>query len=171
MSEHSAQCEQILRRLMQGPATTADLVIGLRIMSVTKRIHELRKHHEILASEQRVGRKRIVTYYLMSGGSGTALTDGLERSRTLTDEKLRCSTCTECGNVFERKPKARPLKPDELPFCKDSCRSAHWRRRRGIEAQQSLDFSRERLRSEREPDFPNISTVKSTRPTLREGAA
>jgi len=36
--------------------------------------------------------------------------------------------CAECRVRFERKPKARPLKPGELAFCCGAHRTAHWKR-------------------------------------------
>ena len=67
MSDKRAnQCQRVLERLERGPATTADLVIGLRIMSLTKRVSELRRQgHNIVTSEQWTNGTRIVTYSLM----------------------------------------------------------------------------------------------------------
>jgi biotin operon repressor len=61
----SYQNLQVLNALRSGPKTTAQLVIGLRIMSVTKRISELRRAgYEITSTERWMGRSRIVTYRL-----------------------------------------------------------------------------------------------------------
>jgi hypothetical protein len=61
----SFQNLQVLTALRSGPKTTAQLVMGLRIMCVTKRISELRKAgYQITSSERRENGKRIVTYSL-----------------------------------------------------------------------------------------------------------
>lgn len=61
----SYQNLQVLAALRSGPKTTADLVMGLRIMCVTKRIHELRKlGYVITSTERQERRRRIVTYRL-----------------------------------------------------------------------------------------------------------
>lgn len=71
-----------------------------------------------------------------------------ERSRGLRALFLigrrRKFTCAECGTRFERKPKARPLKPGELPFCKSSCRTKHWKRQNRIQKQKQLRQPRQR---------------------------
>jgi Helix-turn-helix domain len=60
-----SQSDRILAALRDGPKTTAELVIGLRIMSVTKRISELRRDGaDIRTTEQWNKGVRIVTYRL-----------------------------------------------------------------------------------------------------------
>ncbi len=66
MTKRANQCQRVLERLERGPATTADLVMGLRIMCITKRISELRKEgHRIVTSERWADGTRIVTYTLL----------------------------------------------------------------------------------------------------------
>ena len=145
----SRQCRMLLNRLRSGPATSWQLQ-QLGVCSHTSRISELRKaRHVIEKSEKWTGHRRIVTYYLVASHNGDLPTDTATRSYTHIDAKLRCA---ECNRVIERKAKARPLKSGELPFCKNSCRNTYHNRRKAIqrtEAQQSLDFQQERLRSER----------------------
>jgi len=47
----------------------------------------------------------------------------------LVISRRRKFTCAECRTRFERKPKARQLKPGERPFCCDAHRIAYWRRK------------------------------------------
>jgi len=62
----SYQCLRILGRLREGPATTLELITGLRICSVTKRISELRRAgYAISTTEQMKGRTRVVWYRLL----------------------------------------------------------------------------------------------------------
>lgn len=64
MTTHPNQCQRVLQRLQRGPATTFDLIM-LGICCPTKRISELRKDHEILSTEKRQGKNRVVTYRLL----------------------------------------------------------------------------------------------------------
>ena len=61
----SYQCLRILNALRDGPKTTLQLVEGLHIMSVTRRIFELRKAgFQITSTHKQRGRVKIVTYTL-----------------------------------------------------------------------------------------------------------
>lgn len=63
MTRHS-QCDRVLARLRQGPATSWQLQ-QLGVCSHTSRISELRKlGHVIEKTEQWRGKQRIVTYTL-----------------------------------------------------------------------------------------------------------
>lgn len=67
MSDRITQQDKILARLAQGPATSWELGPELGILSLTRRIFELRKRYQITSSEQWKGRTRIVTYRLEHG--------------------------------------------------------------------------------------------------------
>jgi hypothetical protein len=168
---HSAQCERVLQRLRQGPATTLQLINDAWVCCVTRRIFELRQaKHQIETSEKRNGTRRVVTYYLTASHNGDLPTEATTRSYTHIDAKLRCA---ECNGVIKRKAKARPLKPDESAFCKNSCRDAYHNRRKRIErieGQQPLFALDERLRSERET-IDTFSTGDAQPQIRREGAA
>jgi len=61
-----SQSARILERLQRGPATTWQIGPELNILSVTRRIFELRKQgYEIEMSEQWRGKTRICTYRLL----------------------------------------------------------------------------------------------------------
>jgi predicted transcriptional regulator len=61
----SYQNLQILNALREGPRTTEELVIRLKVMSVTKRISELRKlGYRITSTQRTLGRMKIFTYRL-----------------------------------------------------------------------------------------------------------
>jgi hypothetical protein len=64
MSDRQTQQQRILARLLRGPATSWELGPELGILSLTRRIFELRKHYNITATEAWKGRTRIVTYRL-----------------------------------------------------------------------------------------------------------
>ena len=117
MSRQS-QCEAVLNRLKQGPATTFQLGYGLNICCVTKRLSELRRAgHVITKSEQRLAGKRVVTYTLChSDGHPVPASCVPVRSRgRLT------LTCDECGDLFDTPHK-------RSRFCTTSCRTLNWKR-------------------------------------------
>ena len=63
---HISQARRILARLQQGPATSWELGPELRILSITRRIFELRQlGYLIVSTEKRVDGKRVVTYRLL----------------------------------------------------------------------------------------------------------
>jgi len=64
MSDRQIQQQRILARLLRGPATSWELGPELGILSLTRRIFELRKTHQITSTERREGGKRVVTYRL-----------------------------------------------------------------------------------------------------------
>ncbi len=136
-----------------------DLTVGLRILRPGARIWELRKKYEITTTKERVSGRLVTTYHLS--------TDGERKPCILRPQAFYAYTCLECGQQFE-------TKKEKAKFCCGKHRTAYWKRQKNIrviEAQQSLDFIRERLRSEREPDFPQISTGKSTSQQSPEEAA
>ena len=63
---HTSQARRILARLKEGPATSWELGPDLRILSITRRIFELRQlGYPIVSTEKRVDGRRIVTYRLL----------------------------------------------------------------------------------------------------------
>lgn len=169
MSSYSNQRSIVLRRLNQGPTTIRDF-LDLGISRFGARIWELRKQgFKIESTERRVNGSRHVTYWLMAGHSQALDTSNEDRPLGTPRNGSGAvftppGVCLECG---------KPLKAKQEKFCKSAHRTAHWKRQkniRAIEAQQSLEFCNERVRSDRERE-DNFSTLLTGNPqSLRQEA-
>lgn len=122
MTTHPNQCQRVLQRLQRGPATTFDLIM-LGICCPTKRISELRKDYEILSTEKRQGKKRVVTYRLggpLQAPSLPPTVDSAALQRETTDTQPQCANPV-CGIVF------KPTRKGQR-YHSTACRFADWNR-------------------------------------------
>lgn len=96
------QQDKILARLRRGPATSWQLGPELGILSLTRRIYELRKRYEITSSEQWEGRKRIVTYQLVTRTESEQHIVAAGNTNTISSGMARLSTihsAVECSKI------------------------------------------------------------------------